>query len=88
MKQSDVRIANVVFFSAVLLLGEKRHFHIAEGLVRITTELVHDRIQDVLNPGMLDGVVGYKKSNKRKYILIFCKVCGMCIEKVVSRSPP
>ena len=38
------------------------HLHVNEGLVRITTELVDDRIQDVLNPGMLDGVVGCKQS--------------------------
>ena len=61
-----VRVAGFLIFlfqqSAPPKVG---HLHIDKGLVRVTTKLVNDRIQDVLYPGMLDGVVGCKQ-NKGK----------------------
>ena len=56
-------------FNGILLLcvlGKKCHLHVDKGLVWVTTKLVNDRIQDVLHPGMLDGVVGCKQNEGLK----------------------
>ena len=42
------------------LLAKKSHLHVYEGLAGVAAKLANDRIQDVLHPGMLDGVVGCK----------------------------